>query len=229
MRVRENYMTENKISIWHNELERFIKHRELKPEDLHSSALLVIDMQNFFIEESSHAFIPSAGSIVPNINKLTGLYAELGLPVIFTRYAVAEADDVRTMERWWDDILMDGDPLSDLHSSISVPEQSRTVRKSTYDAFHGTGVKSFLEKRGVGTVVVTGVMTNLCCETSARSAFVNNFNVYFVIDANATMNEALHLSALKSIAHGFGVLTGTEELIEALKESKQDGECDSGA
>ena len=65
-------------------------------------------------------------------------------------------------------------------------------------------------------VIVTGVMTNLCCETAARDAFVRGFRVFFSTDATGTADAELHDAALKNLAYGFAYLVDCERLQEGL-------------
>ena len=62
-------------------------------------------------------------------------------------------------------------------------------------------------------ILITGVLTHLCCETTARDAFMRNFEVFFLVDATASYNEDLHLGSLRAISHGFGICLSTEEII----------------
>lgn len=65
-------------------------------------------------------------------------------------------------------------------------------------------------------MIVTGVMTNLCCETNAREAFVRGFRVFFSTDATATSSEDLHVATLKNMAYGFAYLVDSESLEKGL-------------
>jgi isochorismate hydrolase len=91
------------------------------------------------------------------------------------------------------------------------------VQKHTYNAFHGTDLESYLKEAGKTEVIVTGVMTNCCCETTARDAFVKGFRVFFSSDATATRNEDLHASSLKTLAFGFAYIVNVKSLTAALK------------
>lgn len=73
-----------------------------------------------------------------------------------------------------------------------------------------------LRGMGVEEVVVTGVMTNLCCETTAREAFVRGFRVFFSADATATANRELHEATLKNMAYGFAYLVDCDRLKAAF-------------
>lgn len=90
------------------------------------------------------------------------------------------------------------------------------VEKSTYSAFRKTGLEEKLVEMGVDEVIVTGVMTNLCCETTAREAFIRGFRVFFSTDATATSDIDLHEATLKNMAYGFAYLIDCNSLKLAL-------------
>ena len=90
------------------------------------------------------------------------------------------------------------------------------VEKNTYSAFRKTGLEEKLVEMGVKEVIVTGVMTNLCCETTAREAFVRGFRVFFSTDATATSDDDLHEATLKNMAYGFAYLVDCHRLKQAL-------------
>jgi isochorismate hydrolase len=73
-----------------------------------------------------------------------------------------------------------------------------------------------LVEMGVKEVIVTGVMTNLCCETTAREAFVKGFRVFFSTDATATSDLELHEATLKNLAYGFAYLVDCDRLQDGL-------------
>jgi len=175
------------------------------------SALLVLDMQRYFLEESSHAFVPSAIAIIPGIAKLIGAFSQKGLPVIFTRHLNTDAD-AGMMAVWWRDLIRPESPASEIISELNS-SSGTVVEKSQYDAFYGTGLEGILREKGIEQVVICGVMTHLCCETTARSAFVRGFEVFFTIDGTATYNETFHRATLWNAAHGFAVPMLIEEIV----------------
>lgn len=167
------------------------------------AALLVLDMQNYFLREDSHAFVPSAPAILPNIQKLVNAFYEHSRLVVFTRHVNTDAD-AGMMSRWWMDVIRPDSSDGEIHSSLDIAK-GVVVLKSQYDAFYNTTLEETLRGRGVEQVAITGVMTHLCCETTARSAFVRGFEVFFCVDGTATYTEELHRSALLNLAHGFAV------------------------
>ena len=179
------------------------------------SALLVIDMQRYFLDSGSHAFIPSAAPVIPRIRRLAERFIERGLPVILTRHINTD-ENAGMLARWWNDLIREDDPLSEITPELALPG-AVMVRKSQYDAFHGTELERVLTERGVERVVLTGVMTHLCCETTAREAFVRGFYVYFAVDGTATYEEEYHRATVLNRAHGFAVPVLTDDLAERLE------------
>jgi isochorismate hydrolase len=170
--------------------------------DSNRSALLLLDMQDYFLRPDSHAFIPSAPAIIPNLQSLISTYYSANRPIIFTRHINTDAD-AGMMSRWWRDVIRPDSPDSQVTAFDT--RLGTVIPKSQYDAFHHTDLESTLRGRGVEQVIITGVMTHLCCETTARSAFVRGFEVFFCIDGTATYTEELHRASLLTLSHGFAI------------------------
>lgn len=86
-----------------------------------------------------------------------------------------------------------------------------------YDGFYETPLKEKLLKIGADTVVICGVMSNLCCETTARTAFVNDFNVIFLRDGNAARKQEYHDATIKNLEYGFATIRTCQEFTDSLK------------
>lgn len=181
------------------------------------AALLVLDMQNFFLSTDSHAFIPSAVPIVSRINKLISAFNSYSLPVIFTRHINTDID-CKMMGYWWKDILRENSQDSLLSERLDSTG-AKIINKTQYDAFYNTGLDQYLKDVGVKSLVVTGVMTHLCCETTARSAFVRGYEVYFPVDTTATYNARYHESSLFNLSHGFAHVVLSHDLIGDVKDA----------
>ncbi|OIN94991.1 MAG: hypothetical protein AUJ21_04040 [Anaerolineae bacterium CG1_02_58_13] len=174
------------------------------------AALLVLDMQEYFLREGSHAFIPSAPAILPNLQRLISDFTAHNRPVIFTRHVNTD-EDARMMSRWWRDLIRADSPDSAISASLDI-SKGIVIQKAQYDAFYNTPLEETLRGRGVEQVIVTGVMTHLCCETTARSAFVRGFEVFFCADGTATYTKELHRSTLLNLSHGVAIPTVCAEI-----------------
>lgn len=98
----------------------------------------------------------------------------------------------------------------------------------THSEFSGTNLEQKLMKMDVKEVMVTGVMTNLCCETTAREAFVRGFRVFFSTDATTTSSMDLHEATLKNLAYGFAYLFDCKRLHDAFSKSSTDYDGEEG-
>ncbi len=217
---KENYFAGNSFDIkneqWKEKIETYTK--PVKKTNIFHSALLVIDMQNFFLNKNSHAFVPSAKSIVNNLKNLIYIFRSRNLPVIFTKYALKKGEDSEAMRLWWRNTIKEGSNDSKMSNELKPSSSDVILRKTTYSAFYQTNLKNILVEKGIKNLFITGVMTHLCCETTAREAFIQNFCVYFVIDGTATYNEELHIASLITLSHGFVYPITTQEAIKMLNE-----------
>jgi len=205
--VKENYLTKAKAVQIKNEMSGLFKHPRLD-FDCRKAALLVLDMQEFFVDSASHAYIPSMECIIPNISALIKRFEN----VMFTKHVNTD-ENAGMMAVWWRDIVENDRIISEFDTKGHV-----VIEKSQYDAFYNTELNGILKDRGVDTLVITGVMTHLCCETTARSAFMRGYNTFFVVDATATYNEEFHRSSVLNLSHGFAVPVLTGELLVSLPQ-----------
>nr|XP_043619042.1 nicotinamidase 2-like [Erigeron canadensis] len=173
-----------------------------------ASVLLVIDMQNHFSS--------IAKQIIPSITFTIQTCREASIPIIFTRHCHKSQGDHGMLGEWWNDLIIDGTYESELMNDLGRRKEDMIVEKHTYSAFRGTGLEEQLKEMGIEEVIITGVMTNLCCETTAREAFVRGFRVFFSTDGTATSDEALHEATLMNMAYGFAYLVDSNSLKHAL-------------
>ncbi len=179
------------------------------------SALLVLDMQVYFLDAASHAYIPSSEAIVEGIVRLIKAYSNFERPIIFTQHINSTAD-AGMMSKWWKDLLTTQNPRHKIIPQID-PSIGISIQKSQYDAFYQTQLNEILHARGVTQVVCCGVMTHLCCETTARSAFMHGYEVFFPVDGTATYNLQYHRGSLLNLAHGFANLVFMEDILAVIK------------
>ncbi|RLM73759.1 hypothetical protein C2845_PM15G15050 [Panicum miliaceum] len=176
--------------------------------DPRRAALLVIDVQGHFAS--------LAAPIMPAIASTVSLCRAAGMPVVYTRH-VDPVPRRRPLGEWWPGDRIDaGTPAAELLPGTGRAEGDLVVEKATYSAFAGTGLEEALRRAGAEEVVVAGVMTNLCCETTARDAFVRGFRVFFSADATATATRDLHEATLANMAYGFAYIVDCDRLEAAL-------------
>jgi nicotinamidase-related amidase len=190
----------------------------ISPYNLHDwvldpskSALMVIDFQNFFVTG------PDGGTvaILPNIQMLIESFRKADRPVIFTQHMhKADGSDMGVIGQWWPQNVIENTRESEISSTLDIKPCDIVIRKCVYSSFVGTDLENILHDLGVTDLVISGVLTNCCCETAARDAFCRNFRVFFPADASATTSEELHLASLMNIGYGFGVVTKTRTIID---------------
>ena len=213
--MKERYFTTDNLPAKTAEfLDQIDGTNKSRPFLKNKTALLVLDMQEYFSNPNSHAFIPSALAILPQVQKLIAAFEERKQPIIFTRH-LNTTENASAMSRWWRDLITEENPLSKITSRLDH-SRHQMMSKTQYDAFYQTSLEEMLRNLDIAQVMVTGVMTHLCCETTARSAFVRGFDVFFSVDGTATYQEDFHLASMRNLAHGFATLVLTDDVIAAL-------------
>jgi isochorismate hydrolase len=168
-------------------------------------ALLVIDMQQYFLS--------IARPILRNVLSIIEACRSKGIRIIFTRHGHRNVlKDGGILAQWWGDHIDYGSKDWELIKSLKPSAADEIIDKNRYSAFHGTGLDETLTSQKIDELIITGVMTNCCCETTARDAFVRDYRVFFVSDATATVNDDLHLASLKNLAFGFSYIVSTKQL-----------------
>jgi ureidoacrylate peracid hydrolase len=156
------------------------------------TALIDVDMQNCFVENSPVA-APRGREILPRINRLAAACRRAGTMVIHTIHVVRPdgsntgvmGDIIPAIRAG---LINKGNPQAELHREIEVGPGDIILEKPRYGAFHGTDLDLILRGRGIESVIITGICTNVCCETTAREANMRDFKVFFMSDATATFN-----------------------------------------
>jgi nicotinamidase-related amidase len=194
-------------------------------------ALIVIDMQNDFIKPGGALYSKETPmEIVPNIKTIIDLCHEKGIPVIYTQTMLKDEFNISPLEVSYQPILIErgmreGTWGYEIIDELTPQPEDHIVIKHRYDAFYNTNLRLTLNNiRGLGvvdTVIIVGTLTNVCCETTARSAFMNDYKVVFVSDANGTFDEKAHQATLFNISHFFGRVLSTQELIKVLNEGEE--------
>jgi ureidoacrylate peracid hydrolase len=178
--------------------------------------LLVVDMQNGFCHPGGSfaamgfdvaALRPAVGGC----RVLIDAAHRAGVPVIFTRFAyqAGYADAGVTNRELFPRIrehrgLEAGSWDAELLADMPVSDGDLIIEKSRYSSFYGTRLEPLLRGQGVRSLVVCGVTTNMCVETTVRDASQRDYRTFVVGDATAEFSPERHQHALDSIRYGFG-------------------------
>ncbi len=196
--------------------------------DPRRTALLVIDMQNYFVKPGHQSEVPLAREIVPNINRLAAELRRRGGHVVWIRNTTADTreswsnyhDYLQTperSERRLKSMEIGADGYEYWHLNDIRPEDAQ-VTKKRYSAFlqGSSDIERHLRDRGIDTVLITGTATNVCCESSARDAMMCNFKTIMVSDGLATQTDEEHNASLSAFYGQFGDVQTVDEVLESL-------------
>jgi len=174
------------------------------------AALLVIDMQSYFRR--------IVRPILKNLLRVIETCRQKDVPVVFTQHGHTDpGSDGGVLAQWWGQVILHGTTDWKFLPEIKIESKDKILPKKRYSAFYETDLESFLQSKRIRDLIISGVMTNLCCETTARDAFMRDYRVFFLIDGTATGRGEYHLATLKNLGFGFAYLITCDELIEMLK------------
>jgi ureidoacrylate peracid hydrolase len=199
------------------------------------SALVVVDMQNaFMLPGIAHSLCPMAERIVPNINRLAQTVRATGGTVLWVKTTFT-AEALRNWSTYFEmarpdrvakriEALTADSRGHELWSGLDVRAQDPIVEKNRFSAFiqGSSDLEAVLLRRGLDTILVTGTVTNVCCESTARDAMMLNFKTIMVTDGNAAMTDEDHAASLISFYLTFGDIMSTDTLIECLKRDARE-------
>lgn len=159
--------------------------------------LLIMDMQRFFTDNQSPAYIPSSIDIIPVINFMIRQFIKSGSPVIATRHS-NNHKNAGMMKRVYRHLLSENDSMYTLDNQLLMSGH-KIIDKHQFDAFYGTQLDSMLIQMRAKRIFICGVMIERCIESTARASFVRGFDTYVISDACATKCLETHNAALLSM------------------------------
>eukprot|EP01105_Mastigella_eilhardi_P000632 TRINITY_DN1074_c0_g1_i1.p3 TRINITY_DN1074_c0_g1~~TRINITY_DN1074_c0_g1_i1.p3 ORF type:complete len:203 (+),score=72.20 TRINITY_DN1074_c0_g1_i1:27-611(+) len=175
------------------------------PARREACCLLVIDMQQFFGETSA--------SVAAPVRACVEACRRAGVRVAFTQHGHEDtARDGGMLAEFWSELVVRGTPGWRLVDGVAPGGDEQVFHKKTYSAFCGTQLQERLREWGVDTLILAGVLTNCCIETTARDAFCRGFRVVVVPDATATSDRELHAASLAGMAFSVAYLVPVREL-----------------
>jgi len=187
------------------------------------TAHLVVDMQNGFMEEGAPVEVPMAREIVDEVNRVSAAVRAAGGRNYFLRYTTPHGEvpawPIMTA-RLGSGAAEHRDAFTpDAHHwqlwpTIEVEQGDTLVDKHRFSAFTpGTSeLPAMLQADGIDTVIISGTLTNCCCESTARDAMQNNYRVIMAADANAALSDEEHAATLHILGLVFADLRSVDEL-----------------
>jgi nicotinamidase-related amidase len=200
-------------------------------ERIRRPALLVVDMQNDFVRAGAPLEVPHARETIAVQRRLLAAFRERGLPVLYTRFLSLEEDNL--LWRWspqchpatracWPDHARSYDdapgplPCADVIEELTPAPGEPVVDKHGYGSFHGTDLDARLRALGVRSLAVTGTVTQICVEETAREAFHHGYATTIVADAVSSFAPDLHAATLRNFAMKFGWTADAADVIARL-------------
>jgi ureidoacrylate peracid hydrolase len=196
------------------------------------TALVVVDMQNaFMLPGVAHALCPMAEKIVPNINRLAQAVRLTGGTVIWIKTTFKD-DALKNWSTYFEMVkpeqgarrvaaLTAGSKGHELWAALDVRADDLIVEKNRFSAFiqGSSNLAEVLRERGLDTVLITGTVTNVCCESTARDAMMLNFKTIMVTDGNAAVTDEDHNASLCAFYLTFGDVMPTDMLVTCLERN----------
>jgi nicotinamidase-related amidase len=199
------------------------------PVTVNNTALIVVDMQNIWVHPRGARYLPMSEDIVPRIQELLRFCRSRGVPVIYLhttkRRDLADAGifaDIKPQTHDADDEWsnFEGSPGAEIYEPVKPAQADIVVKKFRYSGFYGTQLENLLRALGRDTIAVTGVATNVCCDSTARDGAMRDFKVLFLSDCNASFSQEEQDATLKNFDKHFGVVMDSQTLVAKLREKE---------
>lgn len=184
--------------------------------DPRHTAVLVVDVQPFFTRQN---LAPPVDEVLLRLRRFLDTSREAGVLRICIR---AEFPEERWTEVWQQQFGSDvktlvapESPAMIFHPGFEPEVGDLLVVKDRYSSFLGTGLETLLRSRGIRTVIVTGLVTDICVSSTARDAFQLDFHTITLSDCAAAGSQARHDTSLETLASAFGRVCSSEDIVTA--------------
>jgi ureidoacrylate peracid hydrolase len=192
-------------------------------------ALINVDMQNLFVDGYPLS-APDGLVLLARINGLARVCRAAGILVIHAMHVLRPdgsnvgvlGELVPPVKRG---VIDRGSESAALHDDLDIRDGDIILEKPRYGAFHGTDLELILHGRGIDSVIVTGITTSVCCETTAREANARDFRVFFPSDGTSTFafggmtKEEIERATCVNLAHCFAQVLTVDELTARIEEA----------
>jgi nicotinamidase-related amidase len=196
------------------------------------TALVAIDLQNAFTLPGQVFGNPHACDIIPVVNRLAAAQRAAGGLVVWTRQTISLTPPTAYPSWQYDATdpfvaraiaaLTQGADGHALHPGLDLGPGDLVLDKYRYSAFiqHGSDLDQRLAAPGIDTLIIAGTLTNVCCESTARDAYMLGYRILFASDATAAVTDAEHNAALLNLCLNFADVRETAALLAMLEAAR---------
>lgn len=203
------------------------------------TAMLVVDMQNDFVQEGAPIEVPHARAMVPRLNRLLDVCRTHKIPVIYIHHVIRGsgidagrlADHHAAIRN--NEAIIEGTPNVEIYEGLKPHPGDLVVAKPRYSAFYGTNLEAILRSQSIDTLIISGTVTNVCCDSTARDAFSRDYKVIFLSDGTATRDlpdlgfgpvsvEEIQKVVLTVLAMSFTQVSSIDQVIAEIEQLPED-------
>ncbi|WP_423069190.1 cysteine hydrolase [Devosia sp. CN2-171] len=198
--------------------------------DMNKVAHVCVDMQVGFVEVGAPIEVPMTREIYGTINTISEAVRQAGGVNVFTRYTY-DLGEKHSWEYWFatlppsqrdaQETMAAGKPDWQVDPRMEVKAGDIIVDKTRFSALipETCDMDAILKQKGIDTLIISGTLTNCCCESTARDALQMGYKVIFMSDANATLSDEEHLGTLISMYTIFADVMDTPYLLDLIEKS----------
>lgn len=207
----------------------------LRPE---RTALLTIDLQYLFVDGYPSS-APDGPATLARINHLARVCRSAGIVIVHTRHVLrgdgANTGILATLHPpIRNGLLSPTSAATAWHHTLEIAPSDLLLDKPRYGAFHGTDLELILRGFGIDTIIIAGIATNICCDTTAREAAMRDFRVLFLSDGTATMGatghspQAVQAATLATMDDAFGQVLSIAEVVAKIQQALTEKRFNTG-
>lgn len=192
-------------------------------------ALVNVDLQNVFVEGTPIS-PPDGPEVVARVNMLAAACRKAGVLVIHTAHVTRpDGSNLGVMGELippvGEGMIAKGSFSAAFHKDLKIDPTDIVLEKPRYGAFHGTDLELILRSRGIDSVIITGIHTSVCAETTAREAAVRDFRVFFLsdgtstVDINGVSRDVLVRATCAVLGLAFAQVLTVDQMVDKIKQA----------
>ena len=188
--------------------------------DARTTAAVVVDVQRLFTDMVAAPIVPPLSVVLPAIERFVGESRRAGVTIVPVRTIIAPDAHSRSTLQWPDFMragMAPGAAGTEFDPCLNVVPTDVEIVKRRYSAFFGTRLDDILRARGIDTVVVLGLTTNVCVQSTARDAWQHDYRTITLADCCAEIGEGSHAASLAWTSRNFGLVSTSSEVTRQLR------------